>query len=100
LAFEANPATLPPVWAIGPLDVVFRAPPDDLRRDADVVFRRELVELPPFELVRLDEPVRPELERLVADEPFLLVDLFVLEPLLDELLLEDRVVCAIVLRLS
>jgi hypothetical protein len=93
---EASSATLPPVWAIGPLDVVLRAlPPDDLRRDADAVFRRELGELPPLELVRLDEPVRPELERPVPDDPFLLVDLFVLEPVLDEFLLEDRVVCAI-----
>jgi hypothetical protein len=94
--------------AIGPFDDVRRAPPldddfrrappvDVLRRDADVVLRRELVELPLFELVRLDEPARLELEPPAADEPFRLVVLFVLEPVLDELLLEDRVVCAIFL---
>jgi hypothetical protein len=83
--------------AIGPFEDVLRVPPpDDLRRVADVVLRRELVELPLFEVVRFDEPDRLELERPVVDEPFRLVDLFVLEPPLDELLLEDRVVCAIV----
>jgi hypothetical protein len=83
--------------AIGPFDGVCRAlrSPDDVRREADVVLRRnrEDVELPPFELLGL------ELDRALLDEPeepFLLVDLFVLELPLDELLLEDRVVCAIV----
>jgi len=76
--------------AIGPFEDVLRVPPpDDLRRVADVVLRRELVELPLFEVVRFDEPDRLELERPVVDEPFRLVDLFVLEPPLDELLLED-----------
>ncbi|MGE5858414.1 MAG: hypothetical protein ACM31K_08010, partial [Solirubrobacterales bacterium] len=64
--------------AIGPFDDVCRAlVPADVRWEADVVLRRdrEDVELPPFDLVRLeldrallDEPEEPE-------EPFLLVDL-------------------------
>jgi hypothetical protein len=73
--------TFPPVLATGLFDDVFRG-------DRDV--------LPLFELFGLDELVRRELERPVADEPFLLVVLFVLEPVLDLLLLEDFVVCAIV----
>jgi hypothetical protein len=93
-AFDASSTTFPPVLAIGPFDDVCRAPaPEDVRREADVVLRRdrEDAELPLF------ERVRPELDRALLDEPeepFLLVDFFVLEPL-DELLLEDRVVCAI-----
>jgi hypothetical protein len=66
----------------------------------DDVFRGDREVLPRFELLGLDELVRRELERPVADEPFLLVVLFVLEPVLDLLLLEDFVVCAIVVRLS
>jgi hypothetical protein len=94
-AFDASSTTFPPVLAIGPFCDVCRAPaPDDVRREADVVLRRdrEDAELPLF------ERVRPELDRALLDEPeepFLLVDLFVLELPLDELLLEDRVVCAI-----
>jgi hypothetical protein len=92
--------------AIAPFDDACRAPaPDDVRREADVVLRRdrEDAELPLF------ERVRPELDRAFLDdralldepeEPFLFVDLFVLELPLDELLLEDRVVCAICYRLS
>jgi hypothetical protein len=84
--------------AIGPLDVVCRAaPPDDVLREVDLVRRRADVELPPFELVRLDEVARPDVDRALPEEPFLFVDLFVLEPPLAELLPEDRVVCAIVL---
>jgi hypothetical protein len=56
-----------------------------------VVRRRDAVDLLPL------EPVRFELDRAFPDEPFLLVDLFVPELPLDELLLEDRVVCAIVI---
>jgi hypothetical protein len=95
-AFDASSTTFPPVLAIAPFDDVCRARvPDDVRREADVVLRRdrEEAELPLF------ERVRPELGRALLDEPeepFLLVDLFVLEPL-DELLLEDRVVCAILI---
>jgi len=87
--------------AIGPFDDVWRdAPPDEVLRDLELVRRREAVELPLFELVRLDELARPEVDRaLLPEEPFLFVDLFVFEPPLDELLLEDRVVCAIVLPL-
>jgi hypothetical protein len=65
----------------------------------DDVVRDDRDALPRFELLGL-ELVRRELERPVADEPFLLVVLFVLEPVLDLLLLEDFVVCAIVIRLS
>jgi hypothetical protein len=65
-----------------------------LGREAEAVPRRVAVDLPLF------EPVRLELDRALPDEPFLLVDLFVLEPPLDELLLEDRVVSAIVYRLT
>jgi hypothetical protein len=65
----------------------------------DDVFRGDREVLPLLELRGL-ELVRRELERPVADEPFLLVVLFVLEPVLDLLLLEDFVVCAIVIRLS
>lgn len=93
-AFDASPTTRPPVLAIGPLDDVCLAlAPDDARRELDVVLRldREDAELPPFELVRL-EPDRALLDE--PEEPFRLVDLFVLEPPLDELLLEDLVVCA------
>lgn len=92
--------TFPPVLAIGPFGDFCPAPAaDDVRREADVVLRRdrEDAELPLF------ERVRPELDRALLDEPeepFLLVDLFVLELPLDELLLEDRVVCAILYRLS
>jgi hypothetical protein len=83
--------------AIVPFDDACRAPAaDDVRREADVVLRRDREdgELPLF------ERVRPELDRALLDEPeepFLLVDLFVLELPLDELVLEDRVVCAILL---
>jgi hypothetical protein len=97
---DANSATFPPVLAIGPFVELCRALVlDGVRREADPLLRREDVDLPPFEDVRLeeDELVRLVLARALPDEPaFLLVDLFVLEPL-DELLLEDRVVCAIVL---
>jgi hypothetical protein len=55
------------------------------------VLRRDAVDLRPFELVRR------ELDRAFPDEAFLPVDLLVLELALDELLLEDRVVCAIVI---
>jgi hypothetical protein len=97
---DANSATFPPVLAIGPFVELCRALVlDGVRREADPLLRREDVDLPPFEDVRLeeDELVRLVFARALPDEPaFLLVDLFVLEPL-DELLLEDRVVCAIVL---
>jgi hypothetical protein len=76
------------------------APFDDPRRAAEVdalrvvdlllLLLRAVPDRLPFELVRL------ELERAVLDDPFPLVDLLDLEPL-DELRLEDRVVCAIVL---
>jgi hypothetical protein len=96
-AFDASSTTFPPVLAIVPFDDVCRAvAPDDVRLEADVVLRRdrEAGELPLF------ERVRPELDRALLDEPeepFLLVDLFVLELPLDERLLEDRVVCAILI---
>jgi hypothetical protein len=95
-AFDASSTTFPPVLAIGPFGDACRArAPDDVRREADVVLRRdrEDAELP------LLERVRPELDRPLdePEEPFLLVDLFVLELPLDELLLEDRVVCAILI---
>jgi hypothetical protein len=67
----------------------------------DDAFRGDREVLPrPFELLGLDELVRREVDRPVADEPFLLVVLFVLEPVLDLLLLDDFVVCAIAIRLS
>jgi hypothetical protein len=64
---------------------------DAVRREADEVVRREAVDLPPFEVLRLEV----EVERAPREVPFLPVDLFVPELARDELLLEDRVVCAI-----
>jgi hypothetical protein len=92
---------LPPVFAIAPFDDVWRAPPpEDPPRDAAVERLREAVDRP-FEdrvLLRPEfERVPPELERVRRDEPLLLDDLFVLELPLEELLLEDRVCCAIFL---
>jgi hypothetical protein len=59
---------------------------------ADDVVRREVLALPPFELVRfvLDEA-------LDRDVPSLLVDLPALDPVLLERLLEELVVCAILI---
>jgi hypothetical protein len=89
LAFDATSTTLPPALASAP----FAAAPCDAeaaRRERDAVVRRP-PDLPLFELVRL------ELEPAVRVDEFPLVDLLVLELLLDELRLEVRVVCAIVL---
>jgi hypothetical protein len=89
LAFDATSTTLPPALASAP----FAAAPCDAeaaRRERDAVVRRP-PDLPLFELVRL------ELEPAVRVDEFPLVDLLVLELLLDELRLEERVVCAIVL---
>jgi hypothetical protein len=63
------------------------------------VRRLDAVVLLAFELLRrvLDLAL---LDRALPDDPLLFVDLFVLEFPRDELLLEDRVVCAIVSRLS
>jgi hypothetical protein len=62
-----------------------------VRRDGDAGRRPEAVDL------RLFDPVRLVLDRAFPDEPFLLVDLLVREPPLDELRVEDLVVCAIVI---
>jgi hypothetical protein len=70
---DASSATFPPAFATGPFWVVRRA------------------------LVAVDRAV-DRVDRALLDEPFLLVDLLVLgfaELRLDELRLEDRVVCAI-----
>ena len=85
-------ATFPPVLAIAPFCAVWRAlATAELRRDPEVVLRRDAVDLRPF------EPVRRELDRAFPDEALLPVDLLVLELVFDVLLLEDRVVCAIVI---
>jgi hypothetical protein len=69
------------------------------RREADAPRRLDAVVLLAFELLRrvLDRAV---LDRAFPDDPLLFVDLFVLELPRDGLLLEDRVVCAILPRLS
>jgi hypothetical protein len=89
-AFEASSATLPPVLAIAPSDDPRLVAEVVVLRPVDLLLLRAVPDRLPFEVVRL------ELDRAVLDDPFPLVDLFVLEPL-DELRLEDRVVCAIVL---
>ena len=79
LAFEASSVTLSPAFATGPF-----------AEDRLVVLRRVLLE--PFVLL---VGVR---DREVLDEPFLLVDLLVLELLrVERVPLEDRVVWAILL---
>ena len=59
--------------------------------------RREVLALPPFEPVRfvLDEAL--DFEALDLDLPFLLVDLFALDPLRLERVLEELVVWAILI---
>lgn len=104
-AFEATFETFSPACAIAPfvdeerplaadaegrlLDLEERPLP------ADDVVRREVLAPPPFELVRfvLDEA-------LDLDVPSLLVDLPALDPVLLERVLEELVVCAILIRLS
>jgi hypothetical protein len=91
-AFEASSATLPPAFAMVPFCAVWRAlVPADVRREADVPLRREAPDRPPV------EPLRLELDRELPEEPFLLVDLFELERLRVDRLLEDRVVWAMVI---
>lgn len=61
---------------------------------ADEVVRRELLAPPPFELVRL---VFVFDEAFDLDVPFLLVDLPALDPVRLERVLEELVVCAILI---
>jgi hypothetical protein len=63
----------------------------------DVVVLREVLALPPFEPVRfvLDEAL--DFEALDLDLPFPLVDLFALDPLRLERVLEELVVWAILI---
>ena len=88
-AFDARSAALPPAFASVPFGCA--------RREADAP--RRAVVLLAFELLRrvLDRAV---LDRALPDDPLLFVDLFVLEFPRDVLLLEGRVVCAIISRLS
>jgi hypothetical protein len=74
-------------------------PFDAARREADALRPLAAVVLLAFELLCrvLD---RALLDRALPDDPLLFVDLFVLEFPRDELLPEDRVVCAIISRLS
>jgi hypothetical protein len=90
-AFDARPTALPPALASVPFDPA--------RPEADALRRLDAVVLLAFELLRrvLDRAV---LDRALPDDPLLFVDFFVLELPRDELPLEDRVVCAIVSRLS
>jgi hypothetical protein len=91
-AFEASSATLPPAFEMVAFCAVWRAlVPADVRREADVPLRREAPDRPPV------EPLRLELDRELPEEPFLLVDLFELERLRVDRLLEDRVVWAMVI---
>ena len=103
LALEASWATFPPVFATAPFEDAVAL---DRLRDCPVVLPLELpedrlalfarvVEVPfrPFaELLRLPE----ELFRL-PEEPLPLLDLVELERLRVDRLLEDRVVCAMVI---
>jgi hypothetical protein len=59
-----------------------------VRREPDVLLRRDAVDLP------FVEPLRLELDRAPPAEPFLLFDLVELERLRVDRLLEDRVVWA------
>jgi hypothetical protein len=91
-AFEASSATLLPAFETAPFCAVWRAlVPADVRREADVPLRREAPDRPPV------EPLRLELDRELPEEPFLLVDLFELERLRVDRLLEDRVVWAMII---
>src|SRR4029450_2454773 len=89
-ALHARPTALPPALASVPFGCA--------RREADALPRLDAVLLA-FELLRrvLDRAV---LDRALPDDPLLFVDFFILELPRDELPLEDRVVCAIVSRLS
>jgi muconolactone delta-isomerase len=97
-AFDASSATFPVVFSIGPLDEVVRVREfvrargrddrDDRDDDLDELARPRV--LPAREVVLFD----------LVDEPFRLVDLFDLEPVRRERVLDDRVVWGICSRLS